>query len=153
MQPLKRGSLICAIQELLYESEGLALCCGSFLVDIDRRVNSVLPLVHQIPDCHCIQSVQSNFSIVARADVNEVSGLTSSVRRNTVLLAWTNVCDALTLKNGNAFKIEILDRRDLESQAQWKEANTDHRETRDYTLPHGNSPPAIRIARNVTLAL
>ena len=87
----------------------MALCCGSILVDIDCRVESVLLLVNQISDCNRVQTIQPNVSIAACEDVNKVSGLTSSVSRGAVLLASTCVRNALTLKNSNALKVEILD--------------------------------------------
>ena len=89
----------------------MALCCGSMLVDIDGRVESVLILANQISDCNRVQTIQANVSIAACENVNKVSGLTSFVRGRAVLLAWTGVSNTLTLKNRNALKLEIVDRR------------------------------------------
>jgi len=61
----------------------------------------------------------------------QIRCLTRAVGVGTILLAWTGVSDTLTLKNGNAFKIEILDRRSWESQTKGKKADTQEPDTLD----------------------
>jgi len=83
-----------------------------------------LLLIHQIPDVYSVQAVQWNIPVVAFVDVNKIRCLTRSVGGGAILLARTGVSGTLTLKNGGAFQIEILDRGNGKRQSERKEANT-----------------------------
>src|SRR5262249_12643486 len=106
---LERGSFIRTTQKLLNGGQCLSLRCISVLVDIDRPVDSGLLLIYKIADCHCVNAIEPKVAVVAGANVNKISGFASSVRRDTVLLAWTGVGNTLALKNSNAFKVKIRD--------------------------------------------
>ena len=69
----------------------MALRCSSILVDINRRVDSVLLLVHQIPDCHRVQSIKPNFPVVASADADALSAFEIGM---FLLLVWVPIVAA-----------------------------------------------------------
>ena len=120
---LERRRFIRAIQVLLDCGQCLALRWVSSLVEVDCRVESVLLLIYQIPDVYSVQAVQWNIPVVAFLDVNKIRCLTRSVGGGAILLTRASVSDTLTLENGSAFKVEILDRWNGKHQSERKEAD------------------------------
>jgi hypothetical protein len=81
------------------------------LVDIDGGVESGFVFVHQVAHNDGVEPIETQLSIPASVDVDEVCGFTRTMFGRTIFLAGASVCRALALPKSCAFEVKIVDDR------------------------------------------
>lgn len=79
------------------------------LVDINGGVEPGLVFVHEVAYKDGIKPIETQLSVAASVDVDEIGGFTCAVLRRTIFLAGASVGRALAFPESCTFEFKLLD--------------------------------------------